>query len=136
MNLRKIPSIIFYVLAALLMFYAVWAFMRSADIISDAIEAGQITISGNLYEIISFYMANTGRYFVYAILLAGVGLLLYKNHSSNAQVINEVAKEAAEKAVKEAVIIQNDAELDEWFNRDAESSSATKAERPGENKED
>ena len=135
MNLRKMPSIIFHVLAALFMLYAVWAFMRSAEIISDAIEAGQITVSGNLYEIISFYMANAGQYFVFAILLSGLGLLLYKSQS-NAQVISEIVKEAAEKAAKEAAKIQNDAELDEWFKQDAGPNSSAQAERPDENKED
>jgi hypothetical protein len=120
--LRKILSIVFYALAALLMIYAVWAFSRSADIISEAIEAGQITVSGNLYEIISFYMANTGQYFVFALLLAGMGFLLHKGQGGNsdAQAISIIAREAAEKAVRESAKIKGDAELDEWFNENKE----------------
>jgi hypothetical protein len=97
---------VFYVVAALLLGFAIWAFSHSADIISEAIETGQITLMGNLYDIIGFYMANTGQYFVFAILIAGIGMLLGKKErvtSGTRLNNNDYAK------------TQNDAELDEWF---------------------
>jgi len=103
--MKKVASIIFYIFAALLLGYAVWAFSRSAEIISEAIEAGQITIGGNLYDIISFYMNNTGLYFVFALLLAGIGLLLHKGK-------NEAVSLQMDQTAKN----QSDAELDEWFD--------------------
>ena len=106
MIVRKIASYVFYVVAALLLGFAIWAFSHSADIISEAIETGQITLMGNLYDIIGFYMANTGQYFAFAILIAGAGLLLGKKErmaSSTRLSTNDFAK------------AQNDAELDEWF---------------------
>jgi len=102
--LRKIASYVFYVLAAPFLIFAVWAFSNSAEIISEAIEAGQITFFGNLYDIVGFYMANTGAYFAYAFLLIGVGLLLGKKETS-VPFLAETKKEKTE----------NDAELDEWF---------------------
>jgi len=101
---RKIASFVFYVLAAPFLIFAVWAFSNSAEIISEAIEAGQITLFGNLYDIVGFYMANTGAYFAYAFLLIGAGLLLGKKETAVPLSV-EAEKEKSE----------NDAEIDEWF---------------------
>jgi len=107
MSIKKIPSFILYAVSAIFMAYFVWAFSRSADIISEAIEIGQITMMGNLYEIFSFYMANTGQYFAFAMLLAGMGFLLHRGQNMAAE---------AQDATMEATKIQNNAELDEWFS--------------------
>jgi hypothetical protein len=101
--LKKIVSYVFFVLAVPFLIFAVWSFSNSAEIISEAIEAGQITLFGNLYDIVGFYMANTGAYFVYAFLLTGVGLLLGKK---------EIAVPLSVRTKKEST---DDAELDEWF---------------------
>ena len=106
MIVRKIASYVFYVVAALFLGFAVWAFSHSADIISEAIEAGQITVMGNLYDIVGFYMANTGQYFAFAILIAGAGLLLGKK---------EIMASGTKLSTNDFAKTQNDAELDEWF---------------------
>jgi hypothetical protein len=107
----KIAGKIFYAIAALFLAFAVWAFTHSAEIISEAIEIGQITIAGNLYDIINFYMANTGQYFVFAFLLAGIGILLHKTEKTIPQSVERLS--ATERT-------QNDNELDEWFNENNE----------------
>jgi len=108
---RKIASCVFYVLAAPFLIFAVWAFSNSAEIISEAIETGQITLFGNLYDIAGFYMANTGAYFAYAFMLIGAGLLLGtkegKTHYSTTY--STTGKNASNNS-------ENDAELDEWFD--------------------
>jgi hypothetical protein len=70
-----IPSIIFYVFALLLVIYAIWAYSHCADIISQAKAAGQLVAKGNEYDIASFYMGNSGQYFIFALLLAAAGIL-------------------------------------------------------------
>jgi len=109
--LRKIASCVFYVLAAPFLIFAVWAFSNSAEIISEAIEMGQITLFGNLYDIVGFYMANTGAYFAYAFLLIGAGLLLGTKEGKTYHSVTGV--NAHNKS-------ENDAELDEWFGDNKE----------------
>jgi ABC-type antimicrobial peptide transport system permease subunit len=107
----KIISSVFYLLALMIFIYSVWALMRSVEVIAEAIEFGQITVEGNLYDIISFYMANTGEYFIYAFILAGIGLLLHTR-------INE--KSVTKDPMLDKASSHNDAELDEWFSEDSE----------------
>jgi hypothetical protein len=103
---KKIVGAIFYLCAVPMMAYAIWSYMKSAEIIAEAIEFGQITVAANRYEIVSFYMANSGDHFVYALLLAGIGLLLHTGFSG---------KSVAGGAMLDQEKSQNDAELDEWF---------------------
>ena len=104
MILRRVTSYVFYVIAAPFIIFAVWSFVSSAEVISEAIEVGQITVFGNLYDIVSFYMANTSQYFAFAFLLVGMGILLGRKEKAM-----PIANEA------ESAKSQNDAELDEWF---------------------
>jgi len=108
-NVGFIPSIIFYFLAVLLVIYAIWAYTYCANIISNAVESGQLTTTGNEFDIASFYMSNSGQYFILAFLLAAAGLILHRKQSS----LNEptVVGNANEKKT-------NDEELDEWFNEE------------------
>jgi hypothetical protein len=89
-----------------MMAYAIWSYMKSAEIIAEAIEFGQITVAANRYEIVSFYLANSGDYFVYALLLAGVGLLLHTGFNGKS-ITGDIVPDQGKS--------QNDAELDEWF---------------------
>jgi amino acid transporter len=106
--IQLIPSIILYVFAVLLVVYAIWAYRYCADIISQARAAGQLATSGNEYDIASFYMGNSGQYFIYALLLAAVGLILHKKQPT---LINQIPSDNL--TVKKVY----DEELDEWFNQ-------------------
>lgn len=76
---KKLPvvSLIFYILAGLLLIFAVWAAVFSFQYISTMVAMGQIVPGDNLFEITSFHMTNFGQYVVYAALLFGVGWIVY-----------------------------------------------------------
>jgi len=75
---RIIPSAVLYAFAAFLAFFSGWALVRGVQNVREAIEAGQISVEENLYEIINFYMASCVQYFVYALLLAAAGIMLQR----------------------------------------------------------
>jgi len=114
--IQLIPSIILYICAVLLGIYAIWAYRYCADIISQARTAGQLATSGNEYDIASFYMGNSGQYFIYALLLAAAGLILQKKQPAP---INHIPSDNL--TVKKVY----DEELDDWFNQ-VESADNTK----------
>jgi len=103
---QLIPSVILYIAAGLVAAFAIWAYTHSADIVSQAREAGQLAASGNGYDITSFYMANSGQYFIFALLLAAAGLVLQRK-----QLAPTSPGFSAELLNKKAY----DKELDEWF---------------------
>ncbi|MCL1918830.1 MAG: hypothetical protein FWG14_11010 [Peptococcaceae bacterium] len=72
-----ILAIVLFVLAALLLIYTVWAYTYYADAITQAEASGQISSSENGFEIMSVYMGNCVQYLVFALLLFGVGWLLF-----------------------------------------------------------
>ena len=115
-----IPSIILYIVAGLVAVFAIWAYSHCADIISQARAAGQLVTSGNEYDIASFYMANSGQYFIYALLLAAAGLLLQRKQCLPIAPVPST-ESSSEK--------RNDEELDDWFN---EMDSAEQSEVKGE----
>jgi hypothetical protein len=106
--IQLIPSIILYICAVLLAIYAIWAYRYCADIITQARAAGQLATSGNEYDIASFYMGNSGHYFIYALLLAAAGLILQKKQPAP---INQIPSDYL--TVKKVY----DEELDDWFNQ-------------------
>ena len=108
--IQLIPSIILYICAVLLAIYAIWAYRYCADIISQARAAGQLATSGNEYDIASFYMGNSGHYFIYALLLAAAGFILQKKQPAPAP-INQIPSDNL--TVKKVY----DEELDDWCNQ-------------------
>ena len=69
--------------------------------------AGQLVASGNEFDIVSFYMGNSGQYIVFALLLAAAGYILQRNQAVQKEPVsveNSVKNEAA------------DYVLDEWFD--------------------
>ena len=117
---KKIPylilRIVFFVCAGVLAIYAIWSFAHCADIISQAKAAGQLSASGNEYDIASFYMGNCGQFFVFALLLLGAGLLMqripYVDNDNNHS-IHSVKNEAV------------DIEMDEWFEGEEQNEITT-----------
>jgi len=107
-RLHFIFGIMLFVMAGLLLVYAIWSFTYCADIISDAKASGQLAASGNEYDIMSFYMGNCSQYFVYSLLLAVMGLLLPKKEVVNSQAMNMATIPTTQNS-------ENDNELDEWF---------------------
>ena len=106
-RLHFIFGIMLFVIAGLLLVYAIWSFTYCADIISDAKASGQLAVSGNEYDIMSFYMGNCSQYFVYALLMVAAGLILYTREI--------VGSYATSVAIPKTQNNENDNELDEWF---------------------
>jgi uncharacterized membrane protein len=69
-------STILYILGGLVLIYAFWAAYVSYNIISQAIDMGQLAVSGNQFEIMSFIMSNFGQFLIYAVILLALGRLL------------------------------------------------------------
>lgn len=78
MDKKKLPviSIVFYVLAALSLAYAVWGITYSSKIVSEAIAMGQLIVEGSEFEIVSYYVSNTGLFLLLAAVLVGLGWIL------------------------------------------------------------
>jgi len=107
-RLHFIFGIILFVIAGLLLVYAIWSFTYCADIISDAKANGQLSASGNEYDIMSFYMGNCAQYFVYGVLLAAAGLIVQKR-----EVVGVTEMSIA--TISSKANRESDNELDEWF---------------------
>ena len=107
-SINAILSVVLYIVAGLLVIYSIWSYTFCAGIISEAKAAGQLAVSGNEYDIVSFYMGNCGQYFIFALLLASVGLLLQKKPQAAANTDTVDISDEDEDA-------DSDEELDEWF---------------------
>jgi hypothetical protein len=116
-TLRLIPSVVLYAVAALLLAYAIWSWTYSADVVSQARAAGQVTGGFFSFDILSFYMANSGTWFVYALLLAGTGLILQRRSTAPTTVVAPATLEEAG---------ESDGELDEWFGDGAAGPTTPK----------
>lgn len=78
MSKTKLPvvSIILYVLAGVLLIFAIWSAVYSFNYISDMVASGQLVPEGNLFEIISFHMTNFAQYVVFSAVLFSLGWIL------------------------------------------------------------
>ncbi len=69
----SVVSIVFYVVAALFLFYTLYSFNHTYVYLKDLFDNGTLVFKDNEYDIISFYMQNCGSYLFYAVCLAGIG---------------------------------------------------------------
>lgn len=78
MRKKSVPvvSIILYVLAALLLGYSIWAGVYSSGIVSEAVAMQQLQVSGNEFEVVSFFMQNIAQYFLFGVVLFALGWIL------------------------------------------------------------
>lgn len=74
---RKLPvlSVIFYVLAVILVLYAIWALINCNAYISKLTAAGQLNTNGNEFTITSYYMTNCIQYVFYSVIFFFFGKL-------------------------------------------------------------
>ncbi len=106
-----IISIGLYLLAGLLFIYSIWAFVHCLRYIKAAISLGQLTAEGNEYDIVNFYMSNCAQYMVFAVLLFGIGWLLYKQTPILSMPVH------TEEPANYITSHKEDEELDEWFQK-------------------
>jgi hypothetical protein len=78
MRKNKVPvvSIILYVIALIMFAYAIWAGIYSAGIVAEAVSLQQLVISGNEFEVISYYMTNVAQSALFAVVLFALGFIL------------------------------------------------------------
>ena len=103
--LRIIPSIILYLLAITLLVYAIWVYNHCAEIVSQAIEMGQLDAVEGRYDIINFYMSSCGQYFIFAFLFAALGLVLQRKPVivSDSAVSAPLAKEQVDDKILDGI---------------------------------
>lgn len=67
-----------HVIAGLFFIYAIWAAKHSMSYVAAMLASGQLTIKGNEYSIVSFYMSNGAQYAFFAIVLFTLGWMVRK----------------------------------------------------------
>lgn len=79
MNQKKLPvvSIIFFILAGVLLALGIWGAVYASNYISTLIDAGQLVVDGNEYELVSFHLSSYGQYIFFAIIIFGIGWIIY-----------------------------------------------------------
>jgi hypothetical protein len=82
-------SKILYVLAALLGIYTLWAAYFHYNSISNMVNIGQVTISGNEFELVSYLMANIAQYAIFAVILLSLGIVLQNKPSDEFEYVDE-----------------------------------------------
>lgn len=71
-------SIVLYVIAVIIIFYMIWTFINCHQYIQTMIAQGGLTLSGNGFNIVSYYMTNCAQYGLFAIILIALGVILQK----------------------------------------------------------
>lgn len=71
-------SITMYCLSVVLAIYGIYVFINCTEYIYTMLSTKQLTITGNEYTIINYYMSNFSQYIVFAILLASMGFVIQK----------------------------------------------------------
>lgn len=97
------------------MVFGIWSLRNSASYISLMIKQGQLTFSGNEFDVINFVMTNCAQYIVFAIILFTLGWMSQKlkfivSNVSNDEVIEnntESFEEISEDSATEVVSVDN-----------------------------
>lgn len=83
-----ILSILLYIVAVILTVYTIWAFICCHSYIVKMIANNQLSVKGNEFGIVSYYMTNCIQYILYAVAFFFFGKL-YSHIIHNAQVKQE-----------------------------------------------
>ena len=129
-----IPSIILYLSSALLAVFTIWSISNCNDVIKQAKEAGQLVGDGIEYSIVNFYMANCAQYFVFALLLAAIGLLLQRKQPDFSKLEDGVIQDQTVDAIDDAddESAGNDDEPGEWYDEEDEPETIEEKEKEEE----
>ena len=108
MNQKKLPviSIIFFVLAGVLLALGIWGAIYASDYISTLIDAGQLVVDGNEYELVSFHLSSYGQYIFFAIIIFGIGWIIYALEPEEEELLldEELLLEEEELEMEEPVV--------------------------------
>ena len=103
---NKIIGVVLYIMAGALFLFAIWALNNSMTLVDEMISSGQLTFAGNEYDIINFYMVNSGQFFVFSALIAVAGFTIGRI---------AISSKDTDSLLKQAKALKEDEELDEWF---------------------
>lgn len=128
MKKKQLPifSIVLYILSALVMVYAIWAFVSSYQTISDAIAAGQLSFKESMFDVISYYMTNSVQYVMFAVLIFSAGWI-----GGNLITATAAKEEVMETAVSQEIENENndnDVKNDENRDESVEETTDKKSE--------
>jgi hypothetical protein len=114
MNQKKLPvvSIIFFILAGVLLALSIWGAVYASNYISSLIDAGQLMVDGNEYELVSFHLSSYGQYVFFAIIMFGIGWIIYLLAPEEEELVledelfleDEDVLEAEEPVVEEVIV--------------------------------
>ncbi|MDL2273594.1 hypothetical protein LJC34_03495 [Oscillospiraceae bacterium OttesenSCG-928-G22] len=67
---KRIPvlSIVLYTIGALTLQFAFWTISNCYGHISALVEHGKLVIAGNEYDVVEYYLSNSGMYLFFSIL--------------------------------------------------------------------
>lgn len=119
MDKKKIPvlSIALYAIAGMLVLYTIWSVSHSASYISELIAMGQLTVKGNEYDIVNFYMSNSAQFALFAVIIFALGWMLQKNSSRRLISLHTESEEGS--SGKESANRDNEDDFDDWFQNSA-----------------
>jgi hypothetical protein len=112
MKKKLAASIVLYFFAVIMAVYSIWTIIYDSDIVSRAVETGQLVVKGYEYDIIRFYFTDCGQYVALTLLLAAAGIALWRIQPAS----KTTAASAAPEAPVEAKEKEEEKELDEWFS--------------------
>jgi hypothetical protein len=74
---KKVPilSIVFYVVAAIMAAFTIWAFIFCIGYISDLVSSGQLVTAGNEFNIAGYFMTNCVQYLLYTMAIFFFGFI-------------------------------------------------------------
>ena len=83
MTNKKLPifSAILYILALILFGYAVWALVIRIDSVKIAIEQAQVTLPGDLFNVVNFCMEGVATYMAIAVGFVALGFIMQQHTS-------------------------------------------------------
>ncbi|AQU11333.1 hypothetical protein WIS05_06150 [Clostridioides difficile] len=67
-----------YCLSVVLAIYGIYVFINCTEYIYTMLSTKHLTVKGNEYTIINYYMSNFSQYIIFAILLASMGFVIQK----------------------------------------------------------
>ncbi|MBM7833382.1 hypothetical protein [Clostridium sardiniense] len=74
----SIVSIVFYVMAGLMILYSIFTLVNSYDYISELVNQGRISIKYQFKEVIIYYMNACMPYVFYSIVFGAIGYIINK----------------------------------------------------------
>ena len=86
-----IAATLLFVIAAVLLVYALWSYANVQAAVEEAIAAGQLALPGSEYDIASFAMSSSGEYGILAVMVAVLGWLVLQSGSPATRVTSAPA---------------------------------------------